>query len=29
MLGFTAAKNGIAISARNVGFARTSRIVRV
>ena len=29
MLGFTAAKNGIAISARNVGFARLSRIVRV
>ncbi len=28
MLGFTAAKNGIAISARKVGFARFSRIVR-
>ena len=26
MLGFTAAKNGIAISARKVGFARFSRI---
>ena len=29
MLGFTAAKNGIAISARKVGFARLSRIVSV
>src|ERR671910_3710175 len=29
MLGFTAAKNGIATSARNVGLARTRRIVSV